>query len=214
MKISCWLYTQNLSNLPQKGQHILAHQTDKQIVLYQAYKKSIAEFAVKNQFLGGPDFNFNRMSWVKPNFLWMMYRCGWAEKENQEHVLALYVDRSVFEEILQQSVFSAFKPEYYESYDKWKIEMEAKDVRLQWDPDHDPFGNKVERRAIQLGLKGNVLKNFCSRLNAIEDITPFVKQQKQLLDNGRLEELLVPVETIFCTADKALNRSVGIELES
>jgi len=25
----------------------------------------------------------NRMTWIKPNFLWMMYRSGWASKKNQ-----------------------------------------------------------------------------------------------------------------------------------
>jgi len=29
-------------------------------------------------------------------------------------------------------------------------------VRLQWDPDHSPKGEKLARRAIQLGLKGKV----------------------------------------------------------
>ena len=29
-------------------------------------------------------------------------------------------------------------------------------VRLQWDPDHSPSYEKLERRAIQLGLKGQV----------------------------------------------------------
>jgi hypothetical protein len=27
------------------------------------------------------------------------------------------------------------------------------EVRLQWNPDHDPTGNKLERRALQLGLR-------------------------------------------------------------
>ncbi|MFM7854759.1 MAG: DUF4291 family protein [Flammeovirgaceae bacterium] len=27
--------------------------------------------------------SLNRMTWMKPNFLWMMYRSGWATKHNQ-----------------------------------------------------------------------------------------------------------------------------------
>ena len=30
-------------------------------------------------------------------------------------------------------------------------------VRLQWDPDHSPTYGKMQRRAIQLGLKGEVI---------------------------------------------------------
>ncbi|WP_425365083.1 DUF4291 family protein [Eubacterium ruminantium] len=28
----------------------------------------------------GSHFSMNRMSWIKPSFLWMMYRCGWCGK--------------------------------------------------------------------------------------------------------------------------------------
>src|SRR4051794_5128059 len=115
MKISTELYNASVGRLPKAGQHILAHQTDDDIVVYQAYKPSIANFAVSNQHSGGSDFSYNRMSWVKPNFLWMMYRCGWAEKENQERVLAIWIDKKDFEKILYQAVFSSFNPQYYEN---------------------------------------------------------------------------------------------------
>jgi len=51
-------------------------------VAHQAYNKQIAEYTTSNQKLGGNHFNYNRMYWIKPNFLWMMYRCGWTEIEN------------------------------------------------------------------------------------------------------------------------------------
>ena len=37
------------------------------------------------------------MSWIKPNFLWMMYRCGWAAKENQKSVLAISINKTDFD---------------------------------------------------------------------------------------------------------------------
>ena len=48
----------------------------------------------------GGDFSYARMSWIKTNFLWMMYRCGWATKEGQEVVLALWLRRDGFDELL------------------------------------------------------------------------------------------------------------------
>ena len=36
------------------------------------------------------------MSWIKPNFLWKMYRCGWATKEGQEIVLAVWIASAAF----------------------------------------------------------------------------------------------------------------------
>jgi len=84
-------------------------------------------------------------------------------------------------------------------------------VRLQWDPDHDPYGNKLTRRAVQLGLKGEVLKNFACKIKDIQDITDFVKQQKLLLDRNCLDDLLVPIETVFKISDNELNNRIGIQ---
>jgi hypothetical protein len=206
------LYKDSLSRLPQTGQHILAHQTDDLMVVYQAYNHNIANFAVQNQFLGGNYYSYGRMSWIKPNFLWMMYRCGWAEKENQERVLALWISKTDFETILNEAAISSFNPCYYESHDQWKTDLATKEVRLQWDPDHDPYGNKLQRRAIQLGLKGKVLEKFGKhQIRKIEDVTGFVKEQKQLLDNGRLDELHIPFETLLNIANAPLKERVGIE---
>lgn len=212
MNIITEFYKQGLEHWPKTGQHILAHQTNEEIVVYQAYKKSIARFAAENQFLGGNEYSYNRMSWIKPNFLWMMYRCGWAEKENQESVLALWIRKKDFEAILNEAVISSFNPQYHDNYEQWRADLGRKEVRLQWDPDHDPYGHKSERRAIQLGLKGGTLENFGKKqIIRIEDITGFVKQQKQLLDNGRLDELQVPVERVYTTTDETLNKRVGMD---
>ncbi|WP_225976323.1 DUF4291 domain-containing protein [Mucilaginibacter ginsenosidivorax] len=206
------LYQDSIQRLPKTGQHLLGHQTEDLIIVYQAYNHNIADFAVENQFLGGNHYSYSRMSWIKPNFLWMMYRCGWAEKENQERVLALWIQKTDLEKILGEAAISSFNPKYYESHAQWRAGLDQKEVRLQWDPDHDPYGNKLQRRAIQLGLKGKMLEAFGKRqIRKIEDVTNFVKLQKQLLDAGRLDELLVPFETAFKTTDAALNDRVGIE---
>lgn len=39
----------------------------------------------------------------------------------------------------------------------WQADVARSEVRLQWDPDRDPHGNPVTRRAVQLGLRGAVL---------------------------------------------------------
>lgn len=208
MNITTELYSDSISRLPKTGQHITAHQNNGMIVVYQAYNHQIADFAVENQFLGGDAFSYSRMSWIKPNFLWMMYRCGWATKENQERVLALWIGKDDFEAILNEAVFSSFNPKYYSSQEEWRDELNQKKVRLQWDPEHDPYGNKIERRAIQLGLKGDVLESFGRKqVKQIEDVTAFAKEQFSLLQNNRLNELIVPVETVYQSA----NKKIGID---
>ncbi|MBK9458986.1 MAG: DUF4291 domain-containing protein [Sphingobacteriales bacterium] len=205
-------YLDQSANIPKSGQVILGQQTDELIVLYQAYNKQIAEFATTHQKLGGSHFSYNRMSWIKPNFLWMMYRCGWAEKENQENVIAIWIKKSDFETILDNATYSSFKETVYQSIENWKDELLQKEVRLQWDPDHDPFGNKQERRAIQIGLKGKILKMFGEEMiQRIENITDFVKIQKQFVDKNEIENLLVPIEQIYRTTTQKLNEKLGIK---
>jgi hypothetical protein len=209
MKIQTTQYLTLENNLPQTGQHILAHQVDDTLVVYQAYNKSIADFATKNQYLGGPNFSYSRMSWIKPNFLWMMYRCGWASKENQERVLAIWIKKADFESILTQAVFSSYKEDKY--IEDWKTELNSKEVRLQWDPDHDPYGKKLNRRAIQLGLKGNALDIFGkNNIQLIEDITDFVQEQSKNIHTSQITNLIVPIESAYKPVDKTLYSKIGI----
>ncbi len=210
MNLTLKHYHQALADLPSSGRHIVAYQYADQMVVYQAYKPGIARYAVEHQQLGGPEFGLNRMSWIKTNFLWMMYRSGWAGKENQEHVLALHLPKTTFVEILQQAVHSSFTAESYANREAWQEQLAAKPVRLQWDPEHDALGHKMERRAIQLGLKGEVLQHFITQTTLIEDITDFVKQQKQHVDNRQLEHLQIPAEIIYQTPSEQLNHRIGL----
>jgi hypothetical protein len=211
MKIRTESYTEAQKALPIVGQYVIGHQTEDEIVVYQAYKPSIASYAVQHQRFGGSEYGYGRMSWIKPNFLWMMYRCGWAEKENQERVLALWIRKPVLEDILSEAVLSSFDPAYYPDRGTWKSELGQKEVRLQWDPDHDPYGSKLTRRAIQLGLSGRMLERFGKeQLLGVEDITGFVHEQKKHVDARRLDLLQVPVERIWAVPDAILGRKIGV----
>lgn len=198
-------YRRFREKLPSSGRHIVACQTEEEIVVYQAYNHEIADWAVSNQQLGGEAFSYNRMSWIKPNFLWMMYRCGWASKENQERVLAITIRKTDWEEILSRAVFSSYQPDVYGTREHWKDCLTRSPVRLQWDPAHHPKGTKLERKAIQIGMKGEVLRQFGTEMILrIDDMTEFVKWQKVYLDNDELDHLLVPKETVYAPSRKDL----------
>jgi hypothetical protein len=129
------------------------------IVVYQAYRPTIAEYAVRHQRFGG-EFSYERMSWLKPNFLWMMYRCGWATKPGQERVLAIWLRRSGFDQLLSEAVASNFEASGLADEQVWQAAIESSLVRVQWDPDHDPAGRPLTRRAVQIGIRGAALKRF------------------------------------------------------
>jgi len=211
MNIETINYTEYIKTIPQEGRYILAQQTDENVLIYQAYNNEIADFALKNQYFGGDTFKYSRMSWIKPNFLWMMYRCGWASKQNQEKVLGIWISKKDFEYILSQSVFSSYKKDIYESIELWKQTLTKKTVRLQWDPDHDIFGNKQERKAIQLGLKGNILKKFGTEMiKEIIDLTDFVKKQKQIINDRKIDELKVIAESVYKVKDSNIRKQIGL----
>jgi len=154
------------------------------------------------------------MSWIKPNFLWMMYRAGWATKEGQEHILAVRLRRSFFDELLKAVVPSSWDTRLFATREDWQTAVAQSDVRLQWDPDHNPAGHPVERRAVQLGLRGESLRRYGTEaILSIEDITPFVKLQHVHAQND-LEKLQMPEEHVYRPADATAAYAVGIETVS
>ncbi len=202
-------YLVQIRRWPKTGRHILAQFDDESVIVYQAYRPAIGHFAAKNGFFGG-EFSLSRMSWIKPNFLWMMYRCGWASKEGQEVVLAVRLKRYAFDEILRSAVHSTFVPEVYSNEAAWKTSVAGSDVRLQWDPDHDPSGTPVERRAIQLGLRGKVLANYSKEwILGIEDVSEFAREQSQHA-RSPFARLITPREEVYPVNDPDVAARLGV----
>jgi hypothetical protein len=202
-------YLAQTARWPQTGRHILAQFEDNSVIVYQAYKPAIGHFAAQKGYFGA-GFSLNRMSWIKPNFLWMMYRCGWASKEGQEVVLAVRLKRCAFDEILRRAVHSGFVAEVYESQSAWKAAVAQSNVRLQWDPDHTPSGAPLERRAIQLGLRGELLALYAREwLLGIEDVSEFVRAQSQHA-RSPFDRLITPREAVYPVNDPEVAARLGV----
>lgn len=149
---------------------------DKIIRVYQAYPEVIAKEAVAEGTFG-QNFKMNRMTWIKPSFLWMMYRCGWATKEGQERVLAIDIKRSAFDYIVKNAVLSKYNPETDGTMEAWKQRIKNSTLRCQWDPERDIWGNPLDYRSIQLGLRGQAVTDYVTDwIVSIEDITEYVKE--------------------------------------
>lgn len=205
-------YSTQLERWPRSGRHVLAAWDDETVTVYQAYRPAIADWALEHGSFGG-EFSYSRMSWVKPGFLWMMYRSGWATKEGQERVLAIRLARAGFDRILAQAVESSFRAESWASRDAWQHALATSEVRLQWDPDHDPYGNPCERRAIQLGLRGSVLALYGRDwLRGIEDVTGFVREQHAHVQRHDLDRLSLPEERVYPIPDGALAQRLRVDV--
>jgi len=203
-------YLEQLQRWPTSGRHILAQFDDHAVVVYQAYRPTIGHFAVQHGFFGG-SFSLDRMSWIKPNFLWMMFRSDWGTKQDQGVTLAVWLKRSAFDAILCEAVHSSFQPAVYPNETAWKQALAHSFVRLQWDPDHDPSGGKVERRAIQLGLRDDLLARYAREwIIHIEDISAFVTQQRRYAQSAGYARLVTPREIIYPIEDPKLARRLGM----
>ncbi|WP_298756298.1 DUF4291 domain-containing protein [uncultured Psychroserpens sp.] len=202
MKLKTKLYKEQLKEWPQTGRHIMAQFDEEKVIVYQSYRPEIGHFAAKNQFFGGA-FSLSRMTWIKPNFLWMMYRNGWGTKEGQEVVLAIHLKRDVFERYLDKAIYSSYQPNIYKDREEWQEAVKNSNIRLQWDPDHDPYGAKLERRAIQLGIRNEDIEKYAKDdILEIEDISEFVKEQYQHVLNNKLDNLIIPEERPFVPKSK------------
>jgi hypothetical protein len=201
MKLVTEPYVAQVRLWPRRGRHILAHFDDETVVVYQAYRPAIGHFAATHKYFGG-EFSFNRMSWIKTNFLWMMYRSGWGAKEGQEVTLAIWLQRTAFDGLLAQAVPASFSVALYSSEQEWKRAVQRSEVRLQWDPDHDPSGAPLARRAIQLGLRGDALASYARDwIVDIQDISAFVAEQERVAGESGDTEFVTPRERVYPVAD-------------
>ncbi|WAS92969.1 DUF4291 domain-containing protein [Nannocystis punicea] len=212
MKLLTEPYHLQKTRWPQTGRHILAQFDADTVVVYQAYRPAIGRFAAEHQRFGGP-FSLERMTWIKPNFLWMQYRSGWGTKDGQEVTLAVRLRRDAFNKVLAEAVHSTYVPEVYGERKAWERLGKRSDVRLQWDPDHGPSGDKQERRAIQLGLRGAAIAAYAQEwIVDIEDISGFVAEQRQVWFEGDRQALVTPREDVYPVDDPAVAAKLGIGL--
>ncbi len=141
-----------------------------------------------------------------------MYRNGWGKKEGQECVLAIHIKLDAFKKYLESSVYSSYNEKLGISRKEWQDQVKESSVRLQWDPDHDPFGNKLERRAIQIGLRGDFIRSFAKDdLILIENISDFVREQYQFVLNNDLDNLMIPAEKPLLFDNVNLNKKLRIQ---
>ncbi len=203
-------YPEQVEAWPKNGRHIMAQFDEETIVVYQAYRSDIGRFAAEHGNFGG-DFQYSRMSWVKPNFLWMMYRSGWGTKENQEVTLGLRIRREFFDSLLAAAVPSSWDREQFATEADWSRAVDRSMVRLQWDPDHHPSGAKLERRAIQLGLRGEILEAFGKReLLEVIDLSDFVSAQRLQLATSGETGIITPRERVYRPEDPAIASKLGL----
>jgi hypothetical protein len=173
--------------------------TGRAITVYQAYSPQIADAAVAAGTFVAP-FKRGRMTWIKPSFLWMMYRSGWATKPGQERILAVQITRDGFEWALAHATLSSYEPGTYASQQQWAEHKRTSPVRVQWDPDRSVTLAPLSHRAIQIGLSGDAVDRYLDQwITSITDITPLAGRIRRHVSSGNLDaaEAELPAERVY-----------------
>lgn len=183
-----------MNDIPQ--QQIRATYDDRTIRVYQAYSHQIADTALAAGTFVSPPFSMTRMTWIKPSFLWMMYRAGWGFKDaGQERILALDITHEGFAWALAHSCLSHAPAGM--SKDEWTEVKAASPVRVQWDPERDLALQPLPHRAIQIGLSGEAVPLFVNQwIQKVTDVTSLSHEIRGLVELGQLEQAQasLPVE--------------------
>jgi Domain of unknown function (DUF4291) len=169
------------------------------IVVYQAYRPAIAEPAVAAQRFV-PPFSTDRMTWIKPSFLWMMERSNWGRKPGQERVLAVRITREGWETALSQAVLTSYERGVHLDRDDWQQQMKRATVNVQWDPERTLTGASRDARSIQVGLSRHVIERYVDEwVVGIRDLTPTVRKLTELRAEGRRDKIaaLLPKERVY-----------------
>lgn len=166
------------------------------IRVYQAYSDEIADSALAHRTFVSPPFKMERMTWIKPSFLWMMYRAGWGLKDaGQKRILAIDITREGFEWALAHSCSS--HPDPAISKEEWIHLKNNAPVRIQWDPERDLFLRPLELRAIQIGLSKDAVEPYVRHwIRRITDVTSLAHEVHSLVADNQLSEAeaMLPVE--------------------
>ncbi|MFU8874611.1 DUF4291 domain-containing protein [Micromonospora sp. SL4-19] len=154
------------------------------VTVYQAYGPEIAEPALAaGRFV--PPFKRERMTWIKPSFRWMMYRCGWARKPGQERVLAVEITRTGFEWALAHACLSGYDRRLHADRTAWSRQLRTSPVRVQWDPERSLRLAPLPYRAVQVGLAGEAVQRYVDEwLVGLTDVTPLARAVHDRLTAG------------------------------
>ncbi len=194
---------------------IRADYNERSIVVYQAYRPDIALPALEQQRFV-PPFSLNRMTWIKPSFLWMMERSNWGKKPGQEYILAVRITRQGWEEALAEAVLTSPEKGVYRDQDDWQRQAKHALVLVQWDPERSIHGKSLPTRSIQVGLSRHIIERYVNEWTLeINDMTPLVKKLAALLQSGHADKAkeLLPKEWVYPVPD-AIARRLGMQQSS
>lgn len=185
---------------------IRALHTASTVTVYQAYAPEIGLSAAEQGRFPAA-WKTDRMTWIKPSFLWMMYRSGWGTKAGQETILAIEISRDGFEWALEHACLAHYEHGLHPDRAAWKRELRRAPARVQWDPERDLHLQPLPRRSLQLGLAAEAARRYAQEwIVTITDVTALARTIHGHVKDGTLEaaQQLLPEEHPYPADDELL----------
>lgn len=168
------------------------------LFVYQAFKpKIVATAAAKGTF--GTGFNTNRLTWIKPSFAWVLQRTKYATKHRMNAIARIKLAHEGWLEILKNAVPTQYDAQRYANEEAWQSALDNAVVIHQWDPERDLLGKKLDRAAIQVGMRSEELslKYVNEWILGIEDVTELAHQIGSLQKQRTPQLPDVPEEKLY-----------------
>ena len=173
---------------------VYAHYDEEGVFVYQAFRPKIVEEAVRKRTFG-KGFGLERTSWIKPSFSWTLRRSKYASKNRMQAIAKVKITHEAFLGILKQSIETHFNPENFDSEFDWEDSLNKAKVIHQWDPERDLTGRKLDKQAIQIGLRAEILKEYVNTfIIGVEDVTDLAVQIGKAVKSRSSKIPEVPVE--------------------
>lgn len=169
------------------------------IAVYAAFSPSIADVAIKSQKLL-PPFTYDRMTWIKPSYLWLMYRSEWGQKDNMQRILRIWLKKTDWETALSEAILTTPEAHVYNDAKKWRKQLDKARIRVQWDPERDIKNNHQSFKSIQVGITAALSETYAKKwITKIEDVTPLTHQLRSLVYARQFEQALplLPKEQVY-----------------
>ena len=215
MNLETELYSVQSADWPTEGRVILAQYDDDSIVVYQAYRPAIGNFRRQAWLLRRP---VQAVADVVDQAQLSVDGCtgavGLGSKVKKScWPFASSVRRSTrFYGKLSTRPFDLRVTSHAR---RGKRRPPRRTFGCSGDPDHAPDGAKLERRAIQLGLRGEVLAEYAREwIVDITDISEFVRAQRDNSVPTRYDQLAMPRERVYPVTDQATIRRLRLEFAS
>lgn len=189
----------------ERSREIRAAHDEQGLFVYQAFRPGIGRYAAQNGRFGR-GFSLERMTWIKPSFGWMLYRSDYGRKRGQEVVLRIKITHEGWLNALSGAVLSTYERDVHGEKAFFRKALKVGECRVQWDPDRTLAAERLERRTIQVGLRGGLVERYVRNwILEIEDVTGLARAIRDAVSAGAPPPA-VPEERVYEVPDEIRQR--------